>query len=88
MPTDAWQDLCAQLPQDASLRELDDAVAEFSMLDQDERAALWLFGWFRQAHDHQGRRGHYIPPTPSLPEVRGVGTVPEPTLLSPPPVPR
>ena len=89
MTADAWQELCAQMPPDASPHELDDAVAQFAMLDQDERAALWLFAWSRRARDHRAGRRRNIRPRPAprppwgLRAVSKPITVPGPTSPAP-----
>jgi hypothetical protein len=62
MMADGWKDLCEQLPRYGSLSELDDALAQFAILDQDERAALWLFAWSRRERDHRGGRGQIVRP--------------------------
>ncbi len=42
-----WAELCAAIPAEISQRDLEDELAGNPALDEDERAALWLYAWSR-----------------------------------------
>jgi hypothetical protein len=54
MHADEWRDLREQIPQRASLDEIDQALAQNPSLSEDDRAALWLYAWSRSQRDRHG----------------------------------
>lgn len=44
-----WRELCEQLPPRCSVRDLDEGLVEGPVLGEEERAALWLYVWSRDA---------------------------------------
>jgi hypothetical protein len=47
-----WRTLCERVPPHGSVIELEQTIAhtaETERLNEDERSALWLYGWSRRA---------------------------------------